>query len=222
MGRGVAEAAIAAGADVMVTSRTKAKASKAGDEIGARGLALDMGDGQSIEALFRDVGSFDHLVITAGATGRSNFAETPPSEAREFMDLKLWATHKCIWEAKAHLKNTGSITLFSGGYAAAVTSEAGHVHVAFQAIEAMARATAVALAPIRCNVIRPGFIDSALWDFMDEAERDALREQERSRTLSGEIVTPRELGDAVIAIISASAITGVTIPIDGGRHLWQP
>ena len=221
MGRGVAEAAAARGAQVVVTSRTRKKAEDAAGQIGARGFAADLADDASMHALFDEVGRFDHLAVTAGATGRSSVSDTPPDEARTFMDTKLWATHACVWAAKDRLREEGSITLFSGGYAEAVTDEAVHVHVAFQAVEALARAVAVAFAPIRCNVVRPGFVDSALWDFMDEEERDALRAAERKRTLTGDLVTPRELGEAVVAIMTAKAITGATIPIDGGRRLTR-
>ena len=221
MGRGIAEAALAAGGEVIVTSRTTEKAEKTASEIGARAIAADLTQPQSIKALFESVGPLDHLAITAGATGRASFSATPPGEARTFMDEKLWATHHCLWTARPFLNDTGSIMLLSGGYADTVTDEAGHVHVTFHAVEAMARAAAVAFAPLRCNVIRPGFVDTALWDFMDDAERNALRDQEKSRTLTQRLVSPREFGDAVVAIMTASAITGATIPVDGGRHLWR-
>lgn len=220
MGRGIAEAAIARDADVIVTSRTLEKSEKAASEIGCQGLAVDITDSSSVETLFQRVGPLDHLTITAGATGRASFHDTAPKEARAFMDAKLWATHQCLWSAKPHLKDDSSITLITGGYSTAVTDDAGHVHIAFQATEALARATAVSFAPIRCNAIRPGFVDSALWDFMEPAEREELRAQEKDRTLSGAIVSAREFGEAVVAIMTATAITGATIPVDGGRHLW--
>jgi len=222
MGRGIAEAVKSQGAEVIITSRALDKAVEAASEFGAQGLAVDITDASSVEVLFKTVGSFDHLAITSGASGRSRFSDTPPDQARAFMEAKLWATHQCLWSAKPYLRGDGSITLISGGYAEAVTNEAGHVHIAFQAVEAMARAAAVAFAPVRCNVVRPGFIDSAFWDFLDAGARDTLREQEKSRTLVGRSISAREFGDAVAAIMAASAITGATIPIDGGRHLWQP
>ena len=219
MGRGIAEAAIARGASVIITSRTLDKSEQVASEVGCRGLAVDISDPSSVETLFQTVGSLDHLAITAGATGLTSFNDTPPELARAFMDAKLWTTHQCLWSAKSHLRADGSITLITGGYSTAVTDDSGHVHVAFQATEAMARAAAIAFAPIRCNVIRPGFIDSSLWDFMETEERDELRDKERSLTLSGSIVSPREFGDAVVSIMTSTAITGATIPVDGGRHL---
>ena len=221
MGRGIAEAVIEAGASAVITARSDQKATMVADELGCTGYAVNINDEQSVEALFKRVGPIDHLAITAGATGRASFRDTPPNEATAFMDGKLWSTHRCIMQAKEVLAQDGSIILITGGYSTAATDNAGHVHIAFQAVEAMARVTAVALSPIRCNVIRPGFVDSALWDFMDYKEREALRSTERAKTLTGEIVTPLEFGRVTVRLMMSSPITGAVIPVDGGRHLWS-
>ncbi|MEM7443549.1 MAG: SDR family oxidoreductase [Pseudomonadota bacterium] len=220
MGRGIAEAGIEAGASVTITARSPEKATAIARDLGCSGFAVDITDATSVKSLFDNVGSIDHLAITAGATGRSSFKNTVPEEARGFMDGKLWATHRCIWQAKDLLDKDGSIVLVTGGYSDAATDAAGHVHIAFQAVEAMARVAAVSLAPIRCNVIRPGFIDSALWDFMDNEDRQVLRALEQSKTLTGQIVSPIELGRVAIRLMMSTPITGAVIPVDGGRHLW--
>ena len=221
MGRGIAEAVMEAGAAAVITARSDQKATAVAEELGCLGYAVDITDERSLETLFKRVGSIDHLAITAGATGRSSFRDTPASEAPAFMEGKLWATHRCIMQARRLLANDGSITLITGGYSVSATDAAGHVHIAFQAIEAMARVTAVSLAPIRCNVIRPGFIDSALWDYMDDKERQALRSSEQAKTLTGQIVTPLEFGRVVVRLMMSTPITGAVIPVDGGRHLWS-
>jgi NAD(P)-dependent dehydrogenase (short-subunit alcohol dehydrogenase family) len=38
---------------------------------------------------------------------------------------------------------------------------------------------ALELAPIRVNTIRPGFVDTEMWNFMSEADRDGLRAKVR-------------------------------------------
>ncbi|MEO1068842.1 MAG: SDR family oxidoreductase [Cyanobacteria bacterium J06638_6] len=111
------------------------------------------------------------------------------------------------------------MTLITGGYAQWATANTAHVHIAFAAVEALARATAVSLAPIRCNVIRPGFVDSSLWDFLEAKERESLRKQEQQQTLTGSIVSSEDVGLAAVALMTSRAITGVVIPVDGGRHL---
>lgn len=219
MGRGVAEVALAEGAEVIVTSRSAEKAQKAAAELGCIGEPVDISDESSVRHLFERTGKLDHMMITAGAVGRSSFTETPPSEASIFMNGKLWGAHKCIWYGRSVMDKHGSITLITGGYAQWATPDAAHVHVAFAATEALARAAAVSLAPMRCNVIRPGFVDSALWDFMAEEEREGLRQREREQTLTGEIVSPKDIGQVAVSLMTAAAVTGVVVPVDGGRHL---
>ena len=222
MGRGVAQAARDAGGDVIVTSRSPDKARKAAEALGCRGEAVDISDDASVRDLFRRVGPFTHLMITAGAVGRASFRDTPPDEAGRFMDGKLWGTHRCLWAARDTIDPKGSITLITGGYARIVTDGAGHVHVAFQAVEAMARVAAVSLAPVRCNVIRPGFIDSDMWSDLDPEDRAALRAAEAAKTTIGRIVEPIELGRVAVSLMTSDVVTGAVIPVDGGAHLLSP
>lgn len=219
MGRGVAEVALSEGANVIVTSRSPDKAKKTAKELGCRAEAVDLSDEASIKQLFKRVDVIDHMMITAGTVGRSSFIETPPSEAPAFMNGKLWATHTCIWYGRTIMNNKGSITLITGGYAQWATPDAAHVHIAFSATEALARATAVSLAPIRCNVIRPGFVDSSMWDYLNDNEREQLRDEEQARTLTKELVSPEDIGIVAVSLMTAPAVTGIVIPVDGGRHL---
>ncbi len=148
MGRGVAQAALELGADVIVTSRSQEKARDAARRLGCRGEAIDIYDGNSVADFFDRMGPFSHLMMTAGAVGRSSFRETPPGEADRFMQGKVWGTHRCIWHAKDRMDRDGSITLITGGYSQVIDDQAGHVHAAFKAMEAMAKVAAVSLAPI--------------------------------------------------------------------------
>jgi len=219
MGHGVAKAALEVGAEVVVTSRSQAKAEQAAHDLGCRGEAIDIYDETSVSEFFERVGRFTHLMITAGAVGRSGFSETPPSEAERFMQGKVWGTHRCIWYAKDQIDRHGSITLITGGYSQIIDDKAGHVHSAFIAMEAMAQVAAVSLAPIRWNVLRPGFIDSDLWADMPEHEREDLRQVESRRTTIGRIVDPIEFGRFAVALMQTPIVTGAVIPVDGGRHL---
>jgi NAD(P)-dependent dehydrogenase (short-subunit alcohol dehydrogenase family) len=219
IGLGVAKAAIEAGADVVVTSRTADKAKAAAQDLGCIGEAVDIGDEASVAALFEKVGPFSHLIITAGPSGRNSFSETPPSEATRFMDGKVWAAHRCIWEARKYLSQDGSITLITGGYAKIITDGAGHVHTAFKAVEAMIQVAAVSLAPIRCNVLRPGFMETNLWSETSDEDLKDIRKAESEMNMIGRIVEPIEFGRFAVQLMQTKIITGAIIPVDGGRHL---
>jgi NAD(P)-dependent dehydrogenase (short-subunit alcohol dehydrogenase family) len=78
-------------------------------------------------------------------------------------------------------------------------------------------AAAYASAGIRVNVVAPGFTatETLLKAFPDEAERS-----KRAATLPmGRMMQPSELADACLWACSdaASGVTGLTIPVDGGK-----
>jgi NAD(P)-dependent dehydrogenase (short-subunit alcohol dehydrogenase family) len=88
------------------------------------------------------------------------------------------------------------------------------------AVEGMTRAMAVELAQygIRVNCIAPGFIrtnmSSLALDKDPERKRKVL-----SRTPLGRLGKPEEVADAALFLVSESAsfITGVVLPVDGGN-----
>lgn len=100
------------------------------------------------------------------------------------MNSKLWVIYRCILHARPVLYAHGSITLITGEYDQWMTYDVAQTHMAFVSVDALVQATAVSLAPIRCNVIRPGFVDSVLWDFFEAEERDVLRQHEQAQTLT--------------------------------------
>src|SRR5690349_15595706 len=85
IGLGVAAAAVAGGAQVVIAGRSEEKLRKALATLGAgRGVqthAVDMTDEAGVARMFAEVGRFDHLVSTAGAP--------PPGDPLERTDLSL-------------------------------------------------------------------------------------------------------------------------------------
>lgn len=90
------------------------------------------------------------------------------------------------------------------------------------AIEGMTRALAVELAPygIRVNCIAPGFIKTNMSS--DALENDPERKRKvLSRTPMNRLGNPEEVADAALFLVSdtASFITGVVLPVDGGNSI---
>lgn len=88
------------------------------------------------------------------------------------------------------------------------------------AIEALTRALAVDYGPygIRANVVAPGSVDTARYREFRAENPDVDGEMARLHPL-GRVAEAGEVADAVAYLISARAsfITGVTLPVDGGR-----
>lgn len=73
-----------------------------------------------------------------------------------------------------------------------------------------------ALAPkIRVNGVAPGMVLKPD-DLSSERVESFLRDVPMGR--SG---TPADVADAILFLVEAAYITGVVLPVDGGRHLWR-
>src|SRR5580693_8774930 len=68
IGLAVAEEAASQGADVVIASSSAERVQEAIKSIGgeARGQAVDVSDEKAVESFFTSLGTFDHLVFTAG------------------------------------------------------------------------------------------------------------------------------------------------------------
>lgn len=85
------------------------------------------------------------------------------------------------------------------------------------AMDCMTKSLARALAPrIRVLSVSPGLVNTEFIKNMDQA----WREDQVARTPIGRLVTPEEIGDAVLAAATLlQPLTGCVIPVDGGRPL---
>lgn len=86
------------------------------------------------------------------------------------------------------------------------------MNAASGAVAVLARALAAELAPTRVNAVAPGVVATGVWD--DEG-RESLREWARTLPV-GHLGEPEELADAYRFLMTATYVTGVVLPVDGG------
>jgi NAD(P)-dependent dehydrogenase (short-subunit alcohol dehydrogenase family) len=178
-------------------------------------------------------GGLDVLHNNAGVH-ETDFAKEPSVDT---LDLEVWTkvyeiNLRGVWlttkHAAPHLRasergpaivNAASIGGLVGyPMASAYCSTKG-------AVLQLTKATAIDLAPVRCNCYSPGSIDTAMVQkYIDAADdKDAIL-----RTLTGSHLIPR-LGEPVevaklvcfLASDDASFITGAQFTIDGGSLAWR-
>jgi len=125
IGRGIAEALRAEGAQVVITARGSAAAEAAAAEIGAGtlGLACDVRGYEAVERLFREiekqVGGVDVLVNNAGIGLFAPVADTDPEDWRAVIETNLNGVFYCCHQAIPQMKKRG------GGYIFNISSLAG-------------------------------------------------------------------------------------------------
>src|ERR1700683_3003472 len=152
IGLAVVQQVVAQGARAIIASSNADRVKQAVATLGGKGEghALDLSDERDIQNFFQKLGDFDHLVFTAGDTLQLNeLAATDLTKARHAFELRYWAALAAVKYASPHVRKDGSIVLTTG--VAGRRPHKGWTVVASicGTIEALTRALAVELAPIR-------------------------------------------------------------------------
>jgi NAD(P)-dependent dehydrogenase (short-subunit alcohol dehydrogenase family) len=75
------------------------------------------------------------------------------------------------------------------------------------------------LAPIRVNLIAPGFVDTPLSASLLGDGLEQRRDQLRATLPIGRVVGPQDVAALAVHVMNNTAITGATLDIDGGQQL---
>jgi NAD(P)-dependent dehydrogenase (short-subunit alcohol dehydrogenase family) len=219
-GIGLATAAAAAGQGATVTvvssRRTSVDKALAVLPAGATGRAVDLGRPGEVRALFDDLGEIDHLVYTAGEPLElMNVATLDLDAARNFFTLRYFGALSAV--QAAHVRR--SITLTTGvakdrpgpGWAVAA-SICG-------AVEALTRALAVELAPVRVNAVSPGVVRSPLWSRMGDDDRERMYREVSAQIPVGRVGEVEDIAEAYLFCMAQPFATGTVLTVDGGAIL---
>jgi NAD(P)-dependent dehydrogenase (short-subunit alcohol dehydrogenase family) len=76
----------------------------------------------------------------------------------------------------------------------------------------------VELAPVRANLIAPGFVDTALSALLLGAALERRRQQLRTTLPIRRVVGPADVAALAVHIMTNTALTGATYDIDGGEQ----
>ena len=74
-------------------------------------------------------------------------------------------------------------------------------------------------APIRVNLIAPGFVDTPLSASLLGEDLDKRRDQLRATLPIGRVVGPADVAMLAVHLMTNTAVTGATYDIDGGQQL---
>ena len=222
IGLAVAHAVAARGATPIVASRRQSSVDAALDKLptGAVGAAVDVSDPGSIGSLIRGNEPIDHLVYTAGEPLELiPLAELTSDVARRFFQTRYLGALAVVRSAAPLLHAGASITLTSG--TAAERPGVGWALGASicGAMNALTKALAVELAPIRVNAVAPGVVRSPLWSGMPEADRESMY-RDLARTLPlGRVGEVEDVALAYVYAMEQAHGTGTVVTVDGGTVL---
>lgn len=222
IGLAVAEQAASQGAKLVIASSNAERVQKAVEKLegNAQGQTLDLTDESAVENFFAKLGAFDHLIFTAGDGLRlDDLAATDLQQARRAFELRYWAALAAVKYGSKSIRKGGSIVLTTG--VAGQRPHKGWVVAASVCgtIEALTRALALELAPIRVNAVSPGVVRTNLWQNMTAAERERLYESVGSSLPVGRVGEAHDIAKAYLFLMQEEFSTGQTMVVDGGTVL---
>lgn len=221
MGRALAAELVAQGSEVTVAGRSQHKLDDVQRELGVRTVAMDIGVELDIERLFATTGTISHLVTTAADVGGAYqpIKEYDVNAARPAVDSKLFGPLLLAKHGASVLEPGGSIVFTSGIAAYRPGPRASLLAALNGALASLAAALAVELAPLRVNVVSPGWVDTPIWqDVAGDATAETLAAM-AARLPAGRIGRTQDIADAIIALLRNGFITGTVLHADGGHRL---
>ena len=224
IGWAVAQAAVAAGARVMIASSNANRVAEAAADLGhgARGVTVDVTDPASVDVAFADVEVVDHLVFTAGDWGglrRAPLADLDLAAARSLFGVRFWGALTVVKALRGRLTPGGSVTLTDGMIAHRPTPGAAVSSAMAGAVEHLVRGLAVELAPIRVNGVCPGLIRTGVWDSIAPDAREEQFRRMTQRQPLPRIGEPDEVAQAYLYLMRAGYTTGQVLKVDGGSSV---
>jgi NAD(P)-dependent dehydrogenase (short-subunit alcohol dehydrogenase family) len=224
IGRGIAEAFIAAGATVVVSSESADETAQAAAELGTTGIKCDVSRASDLEALVAGTcaahGGIDILVCNAGITDRRG--DTSVEDFDRVMAINLRSQVALTGLALPHIaERQGSIILIASIGGIRGNGAINAYALAKAGVAQLARNIAVQWGPrgVRANAISPGLIRT---DLIAQLPQDAEFMQRRMQmTPLRRMGTVEEIGGTAVYLASKAGgfVNGHNLVVDGGTMI---
>jgi NAD(P)-dependent dehydrogenase (short-subunit alcohol dehydrogenase family) len=214
IGFSTAELAKSEGADVIIASRNPERLKAAAEKLDVAAITGDVTSDDSVEKLFRECGAVDHVVVTAAQLRTGPFKTVALEDVRSTMEGKFWGAWRVA--RAAEIRPGGSLTLVSGFLSIRARPNSAIVSAANGALESLARALALELAPIRVNAVSPGIIDTPIRAAMPEAARIDMLAKTAAALPVGRVGVGEDIARQILAFMANGFATGSIVYIDGG------
>lgn len=212
LGRVIAQRCADRGNQVVITSRSSARADLIAAEIGGatRGLAIDLSRPETIADALADVSEVDHLVITAIEQGANSLGAFDIARAIRSVTIKLVGYAETVRVLRPHFVSGASVVLF-GGLAKERPYPGSTIVTAFNGgVSGLVKSLALEIAPHRVNALHPGVVgDSPKWSAV-------VNHPHVARTPIGRLVTMDEVADATEFLLRNAGVNALDLFVDGG------
>lgn len=226
LGAAIATLFVSEGASVALLDRDGVGATAKAKDLSAFAVAADVTDYAAMqdaaERVAEKLGGIDGVVNAAGILHLKAFEASEPVDWQKTIAVNLTGPWNVCRATLRYLRNSkaASIVNIASGlglrpapnYSTYATSKGGLI--------ALTRALAIELAPaIRVNALCPGAVETPMTASL--LSDHAARAQAVANYPLARLGTPREIADAALFLIGSESafITGVAMPVDGGRAL---
>lgn len=222
MGLETARRARAEGADVILAARNPENLERVGRELEAKTVSFDATDFERLAGFFEQLPPvIDHVLVTGPGPYYAPLAELDVQKARDDFDAHLLLPMQVARHAANRVRAGGTLLFMGGTGGRRTAKELTLVSALTAAAPAMTKNLALELAPIRVNLIAPGFVDTPLSATLLGDQLEARRKYLRETLPIRRVVGPADIAALAIHLMTNSAITGATFDIDGGQQLIE-
>ena len=227
IGEAIARALHAQGAVVALSGTRRAELDRVAGELGERVhvVPANLSDRAAVDALVpaaeAAMGALDILVNNAGITRDNLFLRMKDEEWDQVIGVNLTAGFRLARAAIRGMmkRRHGRIVGITSVVGVTGNAGQGNYAAAKAGMIGMSKALAkeVASRGITVNAVAPGFIETAMTDALNEAQRTAIL----AGVPSGRLGTPAEIAAAVVYLASdeAAYVTGQTLHVNGGMAM---
>lgn len=216
IGFSLAEYLISIGSEVIIASRSLGNLNAAAEKLSgvAKAIQVDASCENSVRDLFLSVGEFDHLVVTIKPKHlNGSFQDLSVSDARSAFDEKFWGAYNLVRFCLDTISKKGSIVLTSGIASKKYYKGYLNAGVINGAMELFVKLVAIELAPVRINVVCPGFIER----FSSDDERYSSVKSLGGNIPLGKLGTHMEVVLGITYLLENTYSTGASLLVDGGE-----
>ena len=227
IGLATAKRFVEEGAYVFITGRRGAELEKAASIIGQNVTTVqgDIAQLTDLDHLYQEVAKvtkhLDIVFANAGTVDPMPLAASTPERFDEVFALNTRGTYFTVQKALPLLRDGGSIILCGSAAWRHGVPGFGTYSASKATLVSFVRTWTVELAGrgIRSNVISPGPTETPIIESRGEEIAKAMRASFVSLIPMGRLGEPEEIAAAALFLASAesSFITGIDLPVDGGR-----
>ena len=224
IGSAAARRCVEEGARVVISDRHERRLEETASELGVRGIACDVTDEASVQALIsaatEELGGIDVLINNAGLGGTALVHEMTDEQWSVVLDVTLTGTFRCTRAVLAHMYERGSGVIINNASVLGWRAQEGQAHYAAAkaGVMALTRCVAVEAAPhgVRVNAVAPSL---AMHANLAKVTSDELLAELTSREAFGRAAEPWEIANAMVFLASdySSYLTGEVLSVSSQR-----